>query len=226
MSGILNSCTGLPPSNTLAALDDDMFSARAQDLLPSLANATWDLAYRTYGSSHATWIGLLGGWWIRLDPVSHSMLDGAPSFGKGRAGQGDALFCDSGIPVGILEVEGSEPEDKLWTIEQYFQSTRPELQSIWFGLLLLYSYSPKGSGPARTFPAAEDPALMNAARKVSTKLPDQSIVVLALDKQYGRHDGIRATSEYYSGTLCQVSGVHLQGGKERDRRVLFRGPGS
>ena len=198
----------------------------AKNLLSSLKNVSWDVAHRTYGSSHATWIGLLARWWVHLDPSSHTVLDGAPSFGKGRVGQADALFCATDCPVGVLEVEGSVPEDKLWTIERYFKSRRPELQTIRFGVLMVYSYSPKGSGAARAFPRAEDPAVTQAARKVSAKHPDRSLILVALDKQFGRHEGVRATSEYYSGTLRQVTGVRLSKGDEVERHVLYRGPGS
>jgi len=203
-----------------------MYTIGPQDLLPFLGKACWDVAYRTYGSSHATWIGLLVEWWIRLDPDSHSVLDGAPSFGKGRAGKADALFCDEKGAVGMLEVEGSEPEDKLWTVERYFTSRRPELQSIWFGVLLVYSYSPKGYGEARAFPPAEKPALVNSARKVSVKHPDRSILLLSLEKRFNRQSGVRALSEYYSGTLREVTGIHLRGGEQIDRQTLFRGSGS
>ena len=197
-----------------------------KELLQALEKASWDVAYRTYGSSHATWIGLLVEWWIRLQPASHSVLDGVPSFGKGRVGQGDAVFCDAGQPVGVLEVEGSAPADKIWTIEQYFKTRRPELQSIWFGMLLLYSYEPRGAGEARRFPVAEEPKVMRVARQMSAKFPDHAVVVLALDKAFGRHQGVRGTSVYYSGTLAQVTGVLLQGGQECERRVLFRMPSS
>jgi len=196
------------------------------DLLPSLRKTSWDVAYRTYGGSHATWVGLLVEWWIGLKPASHTVLDGAPSFGRGRVGQGDALFCQDDHPVGVLEVEGSEPEKTIRTIEQYFKSTRPELKPIWFGLLMLYSYEPRGSGSGRRFPPAEDPAAMSVARQLSAKFSNHSVVILALDKEFGRHTGIRGTREYYAGTLSRVTGVRLQGGDERVRRVLFAAPNS
>jgi hypothetical protein len=194
---------------------------KSRELLRSLRNVGWNIAHRTYGSSHATWIGLLADWWIRLRPLSHTVLDGAPSFGRGRVGQGDALFCESDRPVGVLEVEGSEPEKKLWTIEQYFKSRRPELQAIQFGILAVYSYTPQGVGSDRDFPLAESAAVMRAAQKMSTRCPDRSLVVLALDKRFSRYEGVRGTSEYYSGTLCHVTGVLLVAGKERARRTLF-----
>ena len=195
------------------------------DLLPTLSDVAWSVANRTYGSSHATWIGLLVEWWIRLD-AAHSALDGAPSFGVGRVGQADALFCDAAGPAGVLEVEGSWPERKIAALEKYFRTRRPELRSLWFGVLVLYSYTAAGSGSRRSFPAAEEPRVVQAARRMSGRCPHRSLIVLALDRQFHRCDGVCGTSEYYAGTLRRVTGIHLRNGNEVGRKMLFETNGS
>lgn len=196
----------------------------SQQLLRSLGSVSWDVARRTYGSSHATWIGLMVQWWVRLDPASHTVMDGAPSFGNGRKGLGDALFCLAEKPVGVLEIEGSEPEDKIWTIGQYFKSRRQELHSIRFGMLALYSYEPRGVGEAREFPPALSATAVDSASRLTRQFPGHSVIVIGLDRKFGRHTGLRGTSDYYSGTLAKVTGLWLQDGKVRDRRVLFEEP--
>ena len=119
----------------------------AERVFESLAAARWEVALRTYGSSHATLIGILVNWWISLDLESHTVLDGAPSHGKGNVGQGDALFYYGQKPIGVLEAEGTNPVAKVTSVVKYFETGRPELQSVWFGVLLLYSYKARGSGP-------------------------------------------------------------------------------
>jgi len=191
-------------------------------LLESLGKARWGTASRTYGSSHSTWIGLFSDWWISLDPKSHSVLDGAPSHGKGRIGQGDQLFCDAEGPAGVSEVEGSDPLKKVRTIEQYFKTRREELGRIWFAVLFLYSYSPIGSGKNRQFPQAASPAVLRAVQGLSSRYRDRIVLVVALDKRFERiAEGVRSTSEYYSGVPDQVTGICLKSGLESGRRALF-----
>lgn len=205
-------------------MDNTIQRLRPENVYFALGTVDWKVARQTFGSSHATWIGLLVKWWVDLNPESHWVLDGAPSFATGRAGQGDAILCDSNGPAGVLEVEGSVPIVKIRTIEQYFKKRRPELRSIWFGILLVYSYTPFGTGANRNYPPADDPSVLDAAREASARNPGCTIIVLFLDKTFARHNGVRGISEYYSGTLTKVSGVLFTGGKEIQRSVLFHYP--
>ena len=86
-------------------------------LLESLTAAQWSTAVRTYGSSHSTLIGLLAAWWIALSPTEHSVLDGAPSHGSGNAGWCDLMLCADDVAVGVVEVEGTKPLEKLRTLD-------------------------------------------------------------------------------------------------------------
>ena len=70
-----------------------------------------------YGGSHSTLIGLLAAWWIVLSPTEHSVLDGAPSHGSGNAGWCDLMLCATDVAVGVVEVEGTKPLEKLRTLD-------------------------------------------------------------------------------------------------------------
>jgi hypothetical protein len=94
-------------------------------------------------------------WWILLLPVRHTVLDGAPSHGKGRAGQGDVVFCQNDVPLGVLQAEGIQGLAKVDSIVKYFDTQRPELQSIQFSVLILYSYAAVGRGKQRQYRPAE-----------------------------------------------------------------------
>jgi len=192
-------------------------------LFESLRTANWRLAARTFGSSHATLIGVLADWWFRLDPASHSILDGAPSYGKGNAGWCDLMLCTNTLPVGVVEVEGSKPVVKLETIKAYFSSSHPSLSGLDFGLLLVYAYYAKGRGKAKQYPPAETPEILAQARKVSATHPSKTLLLLALDKIVDPNPGIlRATrAAYYLGSLARVGAVLLVGGEEVRRETLF-----
>ncbi|MES2784722.1 MAG: hypothetical protein V4684_04605, partial [Pseudomonadota bacterium] len=60
----------------------------SKSLFDSLATVRWNVAKRTFGSSHPTLIGLMSQWWIE-QAAEHTVLDGAPSFGLANAG-----WCD------------------------------------------------------------------------------------------------------------------------------------
>jgi len=191
-------------------------------LYQSLRSVNWYVAVRTFGSSHATLIGLLVEWWIRQDPEGHSALDGAPSHGKENAGWCDVMFCRNGTPAGVLEVEGTKPLEKLKTIGNYFGTKREEMSSIQFGMLLLYSYGAKGRGSERTYPPAETADIYAAAIHLSSNHPSKPVILLALDKRIDIHESqIRAVSPYYAGITYKISAVLLRGGCEARRELLF-----
>jgi hypothetical protein len=194
----------------------------AERIFESLAAARWEVPRRTYGSSHATLIGILVDWWISLDLESHTVFDGAPSHGKGNVGQGDALFCRGQKPIGVLEAEGTTPVVKLTSIVKYFETSRPELQSVSFGVLLLYSYEARGSGASRQYRPAADSAILELARKATEEHPTQAIIVITIDKQFMRFiEGVRSLSEYYSGTTSKVTGILFRAGVEVRRQTYF-----
>jgi hypothetical protein len=196
-------------------------------IFESLSSVHWRTARRTFGSSHATWIGLLADWWVRLSPTNHTVLDGAPSHTtregvKGSAGQADLAFCRNQEPWGVLEAEGTRPCEKVATIRKYFETSRPELRSIRFGILLLYSYGAKGRGDKRKYVPAEDLDAVEAAKRATLKHSNRPIIYVAVDKARDPFlPGVRSTSEYYSGMVSKVTGIVFEGGAETDRRVFF-----
>jgi hypothetical protein len=194
-------------------------------IFESLAAARWEVAHRTYGSSHATLIGILVDWWISLDLESHTVFDGAPSHGNGNVGQGDALFCRGQKALGVLEAEGTNPVAKVTSIVKYFETGRPELQSVWFGVLLLYSYEARGSGTRRQYRPAEDSSILELARKATEEHPTRTIIAITVDKQFIRFtEGVRSLSGYYSGTTSKVTGILFRRGTEDRRQMHFDKP--
>lgn len=192
------------------------------DLLASLHRVNWRVATRTFGSSHATLIGLVSGWWIALDPESHTVLDGAPSFGTGNAGWCDLMLCTSDGPRGVVEVEGTKPLDKLKTLEGYFNSSKPDLEPLSFGLLVMYAYFIKGRGTSRAYPPAESAEVYTEALQLSSRQPAKAIILLAIDKTIDPKPGrTRAASPYHLGSVSMVTGIALGGGKELARHPLW-----
>ncbi|SDZ18676.1 hypothetical protein [Nitrosomonas sp. Nm33] len=192
-------------------------------LLKSLHRANWPVAAKTYGSSHATLIGILAHWWIALSPSSHSVLDGAPSHGEGNAGWCDLMLCANEAAIGVVEVEGTKPIDKLKTLNAYFSSPRLILSSLGFGLLLVYAYNARGRGDAKQYPPAETSEVLSFALDVSASHPSKELLLLALDKVVEKNlSPIRISSPYHLGRLKKVEAVLLKGGQEAHREVLFK----
>jgi len=204
-------------------------------MLDNLRNARWDTVAKTYGSSHATLVGLLVDWWISSDSDNHWALEGGPSFGRRLKGVGggicDALFCEGREPVGVVEVEGTRGVSTAQKISKFFNAEYQELETLRFAILLLYAYSPKGRGPDRYMPPARDAETIEEVKRVSANYPDKPIIVVAVDKIYeGRREGIRGRSEYYWSKLGQVSGLSYEGGQESTSLTLYKnlmsdGPG-
>ncbi len=191
-------------------------------LFSSLCDANWNVAARTFGSSHATLIGVLGEWWIRQSPSSHTVLDGAPSHGNGNAGWCDLMLCRDEMPVGIVEVEGTKPLQKLETLNSYFVSDRKEMSDISFGMLLVYSYAPKGSGCNRNYPKAVTPDVHSATIDLTSKNTEKPLILIAVDKHIDNNRStIRAVSQYYSGTTNRVTASLFLNGKVIDSKILF-----
>jgi hypothetical protein len=190
-------------------------------LLERLGTARWDVAHRTYGSSHATLIGILNQWWIDQSVGTHSVLDGAPSHGFKNAGQADLLLCADNEPAWVVEVEGTQALQKIRSLAKYFAGTRPELASLKFGLLMVYAYEAKGVGAKRFYPSAEVPELTSLIQEVTSTLRRDFFLLIA-DKQFERvTNGIRAVSGYYHGRFHRITGICYREGQEVARRSLF-----
>jgi len=199
-----------------------MFTSDPTALLQSLDKVQWSVATRTFGSSHATLIGLISSWWIGLSPNAHSVLDGAPSYGSGNAGWCDLMLCCDDKPLGVVEVEGTKPLGKICTLSAYFSSNRQEFASIWFGLLLVYAYGTKGKGAAKQYPPAETPEVIDAARMVSATYPAKALAIVALDKIVDVElSAVRRVSPYYAGSCNRVTASVFMKGKKIERPVLF-----
>src|SRR2546426_891029 len=113
-------------------------------LLDDLAAVRWDVASRTFGSDHATLVGLLVEWWVSGAPKIRWALESGPSFGyvEGGAGRGqcDALLCERDLALGLVEVEGYRRVYTAEKIGKFFGSSDRDLSALAFAILLVYAY--------------------------------------------------------------------------------------
>ena len=190
-------------------------------LLARLADAPWDVAVRTYGSSHATLIGVLVHWWVRQNPTRHTVLDSGPSYGEPHAGEEaerglcDALFCADGLPVGVLEVEGSRPPETARKMGRFLEARYPELESLRFGILLLYAGRYVERGDNRRVVCHEQKSGLLAVQDITNRHRGKPVVVIILGKRYERvAAGIRRRSEYYFGVPNHIKAILYQDGQQ------------
>jgi hypothetical protein len=114
-----------------------------QQLLDSLKDVPWWVAARTYGSFHATLIGLMVQWWLTLDGGNHTVVESGPSVGGGDRRACDAVFCLGDDAAGLLEVEGGKIPETLDKIECFFSSPEPDLKTLEFVVFVVYAYIPR-----------------------------------------------------------------------------------
>jgi hypothetical protein len=193
-------------------------------LLEDLAAVRWAVASRTYGSDHATLIGLLVDWWVSSQPNERWALESGPSFGyvkggKGR-GQCDALLCEGTGAVGLVEVEAYRRVYTVRKVGKFFASRDPDLRELQFAILLLYAGSPVGRGAQRIFPSAADDSTLEALGHVSESFPGKPVILVTVDKVFERSiTGIRARNDYYRGAPSAIKGVLYLGGKRAGERT-------
>ena len=192
----------------------------SENLLTSLERARWGVALRTFGSSHATLIGLLVDWWVSGAPRSRWALEGGPSFGyRSRGvrggGQCDAILGEGQSSKGIVEVEGSRYEDTLLKIGKFFGAEHSDLATLEFGVFLAYATGPQGRGPMRTIHPLPLDTYIAIGKRITKEHPGKQLAILVLDKEYERQGrGSRARSEYYAGRPDRISGSLIQDGEQ------------
>lgn len=195
-------------------------------ILQELQKVRWHVAANTFGNDHATLIGLLVDWWISLSPTTHTALEGGPSNGytkKGMRGQCDALLCNDGLPTGVLEVEGYRYIYTARKIRYFFAAQYPELESLQFAILVLYTYEPIGRGEHRRLPMVSDAKTLQKVRSLAN-YPGKTVVLISIDKNYIRqHRGIRAKkgNEYYFGEPSKIQGFIFRNGRRLESRTFW-----
>jgi hypothetical protein len=193
-------------------------------LLSSLNTAKWLTAAQTYGNDHSTLIGILIDWWISLDPQRHWALEGGPTNGyrqRGIRGQCDALLCRDNDPVGVVEVEGSRYKLTARKIGNFFRAKYQDLQTLQFGVLLLYSYQAQGRGEARAYSSVASSDAIGEVKKITVAHQGKSVIIITLDKTYRKiSSGIRSRNEYYRGDPSKIEGRLYTDGAEK-HCILF-----
>ncbi len=186
-------------------------------MLDDVARVNWAVATRTYGSDHATLIGLTVSWW-NGEADSHCVLDEGPGIGwrpNGRASaRCDALLCKDSCPVAVVEVEGTRYCYTLEKIKHLFDSNDPAFRSVKVAILVAYANKAVGRGHDRQILPVPSESLVKMSRDITGQRPGKSIVLVAVDKRYERiTEGIRAKSEYYWGTVSRIEGCKIAGGQ-------------
>lgn len=187
------------------------------EVLDSLRAVRWDVAFRVYGNSHATLIGLLVDWWIGAKPDARWALEGGPShsYTPGGIGGGlcDAILGEGESSLGVVEVEGTRIQSTIEKMGKFLTSTLTDLQTLSFGIFLAYAYEPIGRGEARTIAPLPLNTLVEYAITATRDVPGKHVAILTLDKQWSRvRSGPRARNEYYMGTPVRVRGALVSSG--------------
>jgi hypothetical protein len=198
-----------------------------ENLLKSLIDASWEVALKTYGNDHSTLIGLIVSWWV-LSKRNRFALEGGPSFGYRKGGKGrgncDALLLEEDEAKGVVEVENYRLKRKKGAVEvEYSDNYRwaidkigeffNHLESLEFGILLVYPIGPSGRGNNRKVP--EPPAnLVDYAKKLTSNHPSKTLILLILEKKFERiESGIRRRNDYYQCTPQKIEGYLIKDGK-------------
>ena len=213
------------------------------DFLTNLEHVRWHIAYRTYGSSHHTLIGLLGDWWISGDEQRRYVLDSAPSYKPSAKGakknklnettpdeekkEQPHLYCDVVLVeeercLGIVEVEGTRFQDTIEKMGKYFRSERKEFQNLEFGIFLAYATLPKGSKEARTIEPLPLQQFVEYGQEAMKGLDGKQLIILTLDKVWKRPEtGPRSLNQdYYGGSPFRLTEAIIENGKDPIVRIL------
>lgn len=161
-----------------------MDSSIIDDLLNSLGKARWETAFRTFGNSHATLIGILVDWWTSSDPATRWALEGGPSFGYNAKGIGggicDAVLGEGDRARGVVEVEGTRYISTIEKIGKFFSSKKNGLQNLDFGVFPADAYAPQGVDPARQFVSLPLDDFVGVGKVEGTCLPGRTQKSLVL----------------------------------------------
>lgn len=157
-------------------------------LLEDLATVDWVTAANTYGNNHSTLIGLIVQWWIKKNPASRQVLEGAPSVkyknpvkNENVYGYADAMLCEDKIPLAVIEVEGTSFRKTAAKIGGYFAA--PQYQTLQFGILLLYVTGATGKGIEKKFQSANNAEALAEVKEVTKSHPGKPLVVITFDKE-------------------------------------------
>jgi hypothetical protein len=183
----------------------------------TLSKAMWPIAARSFGNSHTTFVGVLTAWWAEKS-TSHTLLDGAPGncIGKGRK-CADAIFCADDLPVGVLEVEGSYPCTKVDAIGGYFGTKCGELQSIRFGVLVVYAYGESSTGKTWQYKPAtiQYPLLIPQIKVLTSQYPGREIFFVEIQKEREINLApVRRLRGYYFGRINQILARRFSDGQQ------------
>ncbi len=195
-----------------------------ENLLKSLKNAKWEVAFKTFGNDHATLIGLIVSCWVLSKSKEvRFALDSGLTFGyrKNFKGGGvcDAVLAEGNIAKGIVEVEGvGKYRTTVEKIGKYFtEGVYPQFKNLEFAILLVYPFGPSGRGQNRQVPPIPTENILKLAKEnLSSQYPDKILVILILEKEFKRitdESNFRSRNEYHQCTPTKIVGYSLKNGE-------------
>lgn len=182
-------------------------------MLDELEQVNWRVLLRTYGSFHQTLIGLIASWWNMLSDANWAIdVPPACAMPQGRK-HADLILGTRREAVVVVEAEGTHYAERLKAIADHLDSDDPCFQPLSHGLVLAYPTSARGRGAARDIKPVPTDQLIEQCKIITRERPRKSLVLIDVKKRYEAvGEGIRARSEYYSGTVSAVRAYEFSGG--------------
>lgn len=183
----------------------------------ALKDAPWERLSRIHGNCHSSIIGLITGWWVDQGD-DYEALEGPPGFRSRR--NADAVLCRDSLPVGVLEVEGSQYAKKARTIGRYLcpVGRHKELEGVGFGILVLYPISvSKKTGETSLLSTPAVKQCLERTKEITRMLDGSQVFVVAVDKRYEPEVGpVRTICQngYHRCRASRVQVVRFEAGDE------------
>ncbi|MFH0978969.1 MAG: hypothetical protein V1837_06755 [Candidatus Woesearchaeota archaeon] len=202
----------------------------------SFRNVRWDTLTSTYGSFHATLIGLIVEWWVHLDK-ENSAFDEGPAATMNPNGKNskrvDLLLCRNKVPYAVVEIEGSDWENKLSTFEQFFgqQKDKYSFESIQVGIFILYPASMQQGRPRKGLKVFDQIFMSLFQEKVAGLLKNKRLFVITVDESLYNYskirspwDKLRQKNDYYSYDMSRVRLFAFNGDTRPEMEIVLWPP--
>jgi hypothetical protein len=127
------------------------------------------------------------------------------------------MLCEDNIPLGIIEVEGTRYRETAAKISGYFSA----IESLQFGLLLLYVTGARGKGAERGYQSANNAEALAEVKKVTESKRDKPIVVITFDKELLPKSAWFFCNPFYGGRPKTITGYLYLNNDEPKQLTYF-----